>query len=97
MSSCCSVDSPYILPQYPVPSTKSVPVPVYPPDSEKLKHNEYILCKGKQLKKFKLEFAHLINEASKITQFGLFKLRYFLNIDILFRKSEKAKKSVVLS
>lgn len=30
-------------------------------------HNGYILCKGKQLKEFKLEFAHLINEASKTT------------------------------
>lgn len=30
-----------------------------------------ILCKGKRLKAFKLEFAHLIHEASKTTQLGL--------------------------
>lgn len=32
---------------------------------EELKHNGYVLCKGKSLKEFKLQFAHLINEASK--------------------------------
>ncbi len=33
-----------------------------------LKHNGYILSKGKQLKEFKLQFLHLINEAKKIKQ-----------------------------
>jgi hypothetical protein len=28
---------------------------------EELKHNGYILSKGKQLKEFKLQFGHLIN------------------------------------
>ncbi|MSS17683.1 hypothetical protein FYJ29_07940 [Bacteroidales bacterium Oil-RF-744-WCA-WT-10] len=37
-------------------------------NSEELKHNGYVLCKGKSLKEFKLQFAHLINEASKTTQ-----------------------------
>ncbi len=30
-----------------------------------LKHNGYILTKGKQLQDFKLQFAHLIDKASK--------------------------------
>lgn len=61
-------------------------------NSDELKHNGYILCKGKQLKEFKLEFAHLINEASKTTQLGLFNFRSFLNIGMLLTESEKAKK-----
>ena len=36
-------------------------------NSDELKHNGYVLCKGKSLKEFKLQFAHLINEASKTT------------------------------
>ena len=60
-------------------------------NSEELKHNGYVLCKGKSLKEFKLQFAHLINEASKITQLGLFNFRAFLNIGMLLTESEKAK------
>lgn len=37
-------------------------------NSDELKHNGYVLCKGKSLKEFKLQFAHLINKASKTTQ-----------------------------
>ena len=37
-------------------------------DAEKLKHNVQVLCKDKQLKEFKLQFAHVINEVSKTTQ-----------------------------
>lgn len=58
---------------------------------EELKHNGYILCKGKSLKEFKLQFAHLINEASKTTQLGLFNFRAFLNIGMLLTESDKAK------
>ncbi|MFS2632715.1 DNA-binding protein [Bacteroides uniformis] len=58
---------------------------------EELKHNGYVLCKGKSLKEFKLQFAHLINEASKTTQLGLFNFRAFLNIGMLLTESEKAK------
>ena len=32
---------------------------------EELKHNGYILSKGKQLKEFKLQFGHLINKTTK--------------------------------
>ena len=60
-------------------------------NSDELKHNGYILCKGKLLKKFKLQFAHLINEASKTTQLGLFNFRAFLNIGMLLTESERAK------
>lgn len=49
-------------------------------NGDELKHNGYVLCKGKLLKEFKLQFAHLINEASKTTQIGLFNFRAFLNI-----------------
>lgn len=66
--------------------------------SEELKHNGYVLYKGKSLKEFKLQFAHLINEASKTTQLGLFNFRAFLNIGMLLTESEKAKqvRSVML-
>ena len=60
-------------------------------NEDELKHNGYILCKGKSLKEFKLQFAHLINEASKTTQLGLFNFRAFLNIGMLLTESEKAK------
>ncbi|WP_308589118.1 DNA-binding protein [uncultured Prevotella sp.] len=60
-------------------------------NSDELKHNGYFLCKGKALKEFKLRFAHLINEASKTTQLGLFNFRSFLNLGMLLTESEKAK------
>lgn len=58
---------------------------------EELKHNGYFLCRGKRLKEFKLQFAHLINEASKTTQLGLFNFRAFLNMGMLLTESDKAK------
>lgn len=58
---------------------------------EELKHNGYVLSKGKWLKDFKLEFAHLICEVSKTTQLGLFNFRSFLNLGMLLTESEKAK------
>ena len=60
-------------------------------NGDELKHNGYVLCKGKTLKEFKLQFAHLINEASKTTQLGLFNFRSFLNIGMLLTESERAK------
>ena len=47
--------------------------------TDELKYNGYILCRGKQLKNLKLQFAHVINEVSKTTQLGLFNFRTFLN------------------
>ena len=58
--------------------------------NDELKHNGYVLCKGKSLKAFKLQFAHLIHEASKTTQLGLFNFKAFLNIGMLLTESEKA-------
>ena len=60
-------------------------------NGDELKHNGYVLCKGKSLKEFKLQFAHLINEASKTTQLGLFNFRAFLNLGMLLTESERAK------
>ena len=59
---------------------------------DELKHNGYILCKGKLLKEFKLLFAPVINIGSKTTQLGLFNFRSFLNIGMLLTDSEQAKK-----
>lgn len=59
---------------------------------EELKHNGYILCKGKMLKEFKLRFAHEIDFASRTTQLGLFDFRSFLNIGMLLVNSDKAKR-----
>ncbi len=58
---------------------------------DELKHNGYVLSKGKHLKSFKLEFAHLIDKASKITRLGLFNFRSLLNLGMLLSESEKAK------
>jgi hypothetical protein len=60
--------------------------------ADELKHNGYFLCKGKQLKEWKLQFAHLINEASKTTQLGLFNFRSLLDIGMLIKEGDKAKK-----
>ena len=60
-------------------------------NGDELKHNGYVLCKGKSLKEFKLQFAHLINEASKTTQLDLFNFRAFLNMGMLLTESERAK------
>jgi hypothetical protein len=59
--------------------------------TEELSSNGYVLCKGKRLKELKLQFAHVINVGSKITQLGLFNFRSFLNIGMLLTESNKAK------
>lgn len=58
---------------------------------EELKHNGYILSKGKRLKELKLQFGHVINVPSKTTQLGLFNFRAFLNLGMLLVESENAK------
>lgn len=60
--------------------------------SDELAANGYVLCKGKHLKKLKLQFAPVINVGSKTTQLGLFNFRSFLDIGMLLTESEKAKK-----
>ena len=59
---------------------------------EELKHNGYVLSKGKQLKELKLQFAPVINVGSKTTQLGLFNFRTVLNVGMLLTGSEVAKK-----
>jgi hypothetical protein len=56
-----------------------------------LKHNGYFLCRGKLLKELKLQFAPVINVATKTTVIGLFSFRAFLNIGMLLSESEKAR------
>lgn len=56
-----------------------------------LKHNGYILSKGKHLKEIKLQFGHLINEATKTTLLGLFNFRSFLNLAMLLKESNNAQ------
>lgn len=56
-----------------------------------LKHNGYVLIRGKRLKDMRLQFAHLIGAGSKTTQLGLFTLRAVLNLAMLLVESERAK------
>lgn len=58
---------------------------------QELKHNGYVLSKGKQLKDLKLQFGHVINVPSKTTQLGLFNFRAILNLGMLLAESENAK------
>lgn len=58
---------------------------------QELRHNGYILTKGKQLKEFKLQFGHLIGKTTKITSLGLFNFRSFLNLAMLLKESENAQ------
>jgi len=53
--------------------------------SNELKHNGYVLMKGKRLKELKLQFAPVINVGSKTTQLGLFNFRSFLNLAMLLK------------
>ncbi|MDP2302326.1 MAG: DNA-binding protein [Ignavibacteria bacterium] len=59
--------------------------------SDELKHNGYILIRGKLLKDFKLQFGHLIDKATKTTILGLFNFRAFLNLGMLLAESDKAR------
>jgi len=59
--------------------------------SDELKHNGYVLMRGKRLKELKLQFAPVINVGSKTTQLGLFDFRSFLNLAMLLVESENAR------
>lgn len=59
--------------------------------SDELKHNGYVLSKGKSLIDLKLQFGHLIDKATKTTRLGLFNFRSFLNLAMLLVESEKAR------
>ena len=56
--------------------------------SDELKHNGYVLIRGKRLKNMKLQFAAVINVGSKTTQLGLFNFRSFLNLAMLLVEIE---------
>jgi len=56
-----------------------------------LKHNGYILIRGKTLTEFKLTFGHLIDKVTKTTILGLFDFRSFLNLGMLLKESERAQ------
>jgi hypothetical protein len=58
---------------------------------KELKHNGYILIRGNSLKEYKLEFGHLMSEATKTTVLGLFNFRAFLNLGMLLSESENAR------
>ena len=47
-------------------------------NSDELKHNGYILCKGKHMKQIKLEFDHINNDASKTTELGVLTFRFLM-------------------
>lgn len=55
---------------------------------QELKHNEYFLYNGKLLKELKLQFALVINVATKTTVMGLFNFRAFLNVGMSKLKSQ---------
>ncbi|MCX6152584.1 MAG: DNA-binding protein [Candidatus Kapabacteria bacterium] len=59
--------------------------------ADELKHNGYILMKGKRLKEFKLHFVHDINVVNKAPVLGLFSFRSVLNLAMLLRESENAR------
>lgn len=58
---------------------------------EELKHNGYVLSKGKQLNEFKLQFGHLINKTTKTTALGLFNFRSVINLAMLLKESDNAR------
>ncbi|MBW6492923.1 MAG: hypothetical protein K0B15_17205 [Lentimicrobium sp.] len=58
---------------------------------KELKHNGYILIKGKKLSDYKLQFGHLMDKASKTRQLGLFNFKALLNLSMLLIESDKAR------
>lgn len=58
---------------------------------DELEHNGYVVCKGDDLKEFKLKYVQDINVPNKTPQIGLFDFRSFLNIGMLLTESEKAQ------
>lgn len=60
-------------------------------NENELKHNGYVVIKGKILKEFKDQFGAVANLSSKTPQLGLFNFRAFLNLGMLLVESEMAK------
>lgn len=60
-------------------------------NESELRHNGYILIRGKRLKNIQLQFGPLIGAGSKTSQLGIFTLRAVLNLAMLLVESERAK------
>lgn len=60
-------------------------------NESELRHNGYILIRGKRLKNMQLQLAPLIGAGSKTTQLGAFTLRAVLNLAMLLVESVRAK------
>lgn len=60
-------------------------------NESELKHNGYLIFKGKKLKDFKTQFGWLLDEGTKAPQLGIFNFRAFLNLGMLLSESKKAK------
>lgn len=60
-------------------------------NEKELKHNGYVVLKGKNLKEFKTQFSHILNLSSNIAHLGVFNFRSFLNLGMLLIESEIAK------
>ncbi len=58
---------------------------------QELKHNGYIILKGKLLRDFKKQFGWMLQEGAKAPQLGIFNFRAFINLGMLLGESEKAK------
>ncbi len=56
-----------------------------------IKHNGYVLIRGKRLKQFKLNFVTDMYVGNKSPVLGLFNFRAFLNLGMLLSESKKAK------
>ncbi len=58
---------------------------------KELKHNGYVLIKGKLLKEFRLQFDPVINVGIKTVRLGVFNFRAFLNLGMLLTESDVAR------
>lgn len=52
---------------------------------DELEHNGYVVCRGNDLKEFKLKYVQDIDVPNKTPQLGLFDFRSFLNIGMLVK------------
>lgn len=60
-------------------------------NEKEIKHNGYVVLKGKTLKEFKNQFGYILNLSSKTAHLGVFNFRSFLNLGMLLVESEIAK------
>ncbi|MBW2963114.1 DNA-binding protein [Mesonia aestuariivivens] len=60
-------------------------------NEKEIKHNGYVVLKGKNLKEFKNQFGHILKLSSNTAHLGVFNFRSFLNLGMLLVESEIAK------